>query len=81
MIIGDVIDNFTNIDIKIKNIIWYDFSMIPCKSDVAHLKFVAMDKNISNLYPRIYPPLGYYSFATTTYIYIYNAVTMIVLDF
>ena len=48
LIIGDVIDNFTNIEIKIKNIIWYGFSMIPYKNDVVHLKFVAIDKSISN---------------------------------
>ena len=53
--------------------------MIPYKNDVAHLKFVAIDKNISNLYPRIYPALGYYSFATTTHTY--NVVMMIVLEF
>ena len=47
LIIGDVIDNFTNIEITIKNIIWYGFSMIPYKNDVVHLKFVAMT--------RIYP--------------------------
>ena len=58
--IGDVIDNFTNIEIKIKNIIWYGFSMIPNKSNVAHLKFVAIDKNISNLVTTALPQLYIY---------------------
>ena len=47
LIIGDVIDNFTNIEITIKNIIWYGFSMIPYKNDVVQLKFVA----ITRIYP------------------------------
>ena len=60
-------DNFTNIEIKIKNIIWYGFSMIPYKNDVVHLKFVAIHKNTSKLYSKIYPILGYYGFTTTRY--------------
>ena len=45
--------------------------MIPYKNDVVHLKFVAINKNISNLYPRIYPILGYLLQLCHNHIYIY----------